>query len=545
MAAGQAINPAMKRALQVLFAISFLLTGAPARGNAAVEDSPLRLARLFPRHTQIYAESEISALASLDELLGRLAHPFLPAEDGQGLSLRASLDALLPGDVSLKEQSTLFGERIALGIARFELATSTQLLAIEIRDAGELRRLLDEALAEQLAEGELRVDESEQGRRRYLPASALLGSAYEIRADALLIASAASAFLAEDEATLRENQRLLAAHANLPAPPYDGVLLVDGEALLLRALGEALVDPALGELLPPLGRRWPMLIAALGDGALGFQRADADQPHRIDLALRPRPVAGADFPAISHAALPQDAIAAPMMAAIPAAPALALFGRNLGADIEQFLATITGWSGWLAAADALREDLLILPHLRSLLALALQTAAGLALEADLLAHLRGDYALYLSERLPDFALLSESADHGATAATFAQLRNSLEFYDAASDHFRPPLALPANWPAESLALWLGWQGETAVLRHGLPSAAPGNPSFRENRSAMALVKARLPNSQTLLYLDGARLRDWLAAIDPALGTLAGLGEAALSLRWQEGVFALRLLLPAS
>ena len=532
----------MKTSFRILITLSVLLWFAPARASLATGQPPLRLAHLFPQNTQIYAESDLSALNSLDVLLRRLSQPLLPAADGQGLSLRGSLEALLPGEISL--QAHLFGDHIALGIARFELATSTQLLAIEIRDPAALRQLLDEALADRLATGELRIVDEAADRRRYMPASALLGSAYEIGADALLIASAASAFRPEGEPSLRDNQRLLATREDLPAPPYDATLLIDGEALLLRALGEALADPLLADLLPPLGRRWPNLIAAVGDGALGFRKGRADQPHRIDLAIRPRPVPGADFPAISYPAPPLDVISASLAAEIPSAPALALFGRHLGADIDQLLATVSGWANWLAAADALRDDLQILPRLRSLLALALRASAGLALDADLLAHLRGDYAFYLNERPPGFALLSESADREEIAAAFAQLRSSLAFYDASRDRFRPSLALPAIWPAQSLALWLGWQGEYAGISHEPWSAAPDRPSFRDDQTAMALVAARLPGSQLLLYLDGARLRKWLLALDPGLAPLAGLGEAAFSFRWQDGIFALRLLLPA-
>ena len=113
---------------------------------------------------------------------------------------------------------------------------------------------LEQALAPELASGALRRISQPDGSLRYLTTSVLLGTAYELRADALLIATAASALLTEGAPTLLENERLLAAYANLPAADYEAALLIEGEVLLLRAPGRSVREPG----------RWPSCCPRLG-----------------------------------------------------------------------------------------------------------------------------------------------------------------------------------------------------------------------------------------------------------------------------------------
>ena len=513
-------------------------------GRTRANEGPLQLARHFPANTQIYAESDLSALATLDSLLLRFLQPFIAA--GDLFSLEESLIAIVPGGLPPTEGAGIYGARVAIGVAQFELATSTQLLALEIRDPTAARQLLEQALAPELASGALRRISQPDGSLRYLTTSVLLGTAYELRADALLIATAASALLTEGAPTLLENERLLAAYANLPAADYEAALLIEGEVLLLRALGEAFVNPTLAKLLPPLGRRWPALISALGDGAFGLRRVGDDGLHQIDLAIRPRPDDAAGFPTIDFTAAPVDTITLELAPQIAAESALALIGSNLGADVDQLIATVAGWSGWLATADALPADLGWLPAIEALLPLALRALTELDLQEDLLAWLRGDYALILADEPPNFTLVSNSADPAATASTFEQLRASLEFYDPATDTFQPPLALPPAWAKSELALQLHIDGALASLKQGPIARLTKMPNTTsDDETKAALLAHRLPGAQLLLYLDGARLATWLEAFDPTLARLDALGQAALSLRWRDGVFALRLLLPGS
>ena len=385
------------------------------------------------------------------------------------------------------------------------------------------------------------------GSLRYLPASALLGTAYELRADALLISTAASALLAEGAPTLLENERLLAAYADLPAADYEAVLLIEGEALLLRALGEAFVNPTLAKLLPPLGRRWPVLISALGDGALGLRRIGDDELHQIDLVVRPRPNDTAGFPTIDFTTAPEDMITLNLTSRIDVESALALFGSNLGTDVDQLIATIAGWASWLAAVDALPADLGWLPAIEALLPLALRALTELDLQKDLLAWLRGDYALILADKPPNFSLVSDSIDPAVAASTFEQLRASLDFYEPETDTFRPPLVLPSAWATSELALQLQIDASLALLMQEAATHLPATPAIAisDDQTVAALLAHRLPDAQLLLYLDGARLAGWLEAFEPTLARLDALGQVALSLRWQDGVFALRLLLPGS
>ena len=214
-------------------------------------------------------------------------------------------------------------------------------------------------------------------------------------------------------------------------------------------------------------------------------------------------------------------------------------------SISSSLRSLVGRVGWRRRT----RYLLILgwlPAIDALLPLALRTLTELDLQEDLLAWLRGDYALILTDEPPNFTLVSNSADPAATASTFEQLRASLEFYDPATDTFRPLLALPPAWAKSELALQLHIDGALASLKQGPIARLTKMPNTTsDDETKAALLAHRLPGAQLLLYLDGARLATWLEAFDPTLARLDALGQAALSLRWRDGVFALRLLLPGS
>lgn len=509
-------------------------------GQIRATESPLQLATHFPTSTQIYAESELTSLAILDSFWQR----FLPlfGEEGNPFSLEKGLATILPDGLHPYEAASIYGNRVALGIADFELATSSQLLALEIVDPITARQLLEEAFAPELAGGSLRRIVQQNGNVRYLPESTLLGISYELRSNALLIASAAKAMRNEGEPSLLENERLLAAHDNLPPAEYETLLLVDGEALLLRALGEALVNPTLAEILPSLGRNWLTLITALGDGAIGLRRVSENQQYEIILAIRPIPNTTATFPRIEFTTVPQDEVTIDPTSQIPENTALALLGENLGTDVDQLVATIAAWAGWLTAADALPTDLGWLPTLDILLPLALRALTGLDLEEDLLSWMRGDYLLILEEQPPNFTLVSHSTDPVLTKITFENLRNSLDFYDPETDVFRPPLALPLAWVNRELALQLLIADKVAILKHvsaPVPATAPAN-TVNINTN-VSLLTHRLPGSQLLLYFDAMHLANWLEAFDPALARIDALGRNAFALRWQDGLFTVQWL----
>ena len=488
--------------------------------------------------TQIYAESEISSLATIDSFIQRWLRIF--SENGAILfSLENGLISVFPGSRQPATTADFLGNRVAFGIAEFELATSTQLLALEIVNHELARHWLEESLATELENGALLHIELPQGVNRYQPESVLLGTAYEIHEDVLLIASAAKAFRDVGEPTIWENERLLSSYEQLPMLDYPAILLLEGETLLLRALGEAMVNPTIAEILPPLGRNWLNLIDALGDAAVGFRPIAGTQLFEVILAIQNQPGQSDSLPKIEFSSLTQDELRIDFALPSPQDTALVLLGNNLGADVDQLLTTITSWSGWLASVDALPDDLIWLTTLKTLLSFALRTTSELDWEKDLLEWMRGPYVLTLKEGPPNFSLQTRSVNPLKTKASFQQLKESLNFYDPINDVFSPSLELPSSWEMNTLELQLFTDGQWAHLRQ-LPSDA-SVPDQELDSNIDRYLNHRLPSSQLFLFLEGGKLAEWAYAIDPSLANIKELGEMAISLQWQAPIIMIQWL----
>ena len=516
-----------------LFSCLFLII-SPSQA----EERSLHLADHFPVDTQIYAESEISSLANIDSFIKRWLRIF---SEGEAVlfSLVDGINSVIPGSQQPATTANFLGNRVAFGIAEFELATSTQLLALEIINRELARHWLEESLAAELENGALLHIELPQGVNRYQPESELLGTAYEIHEDVLLIASAAKAFRDVGESTLWENERLLSSYEKLPLLYYPSILLLEGETLLLRALGEAMVNPTIAEILPPLGRNWLTLIDALGDAAVGFRPIAGTQLFEVVLAIQTQPGHSDSLPKIEFSSVPQDELRIDYTLPSPQDTALVLLGNNLGADVDQLLTTITSWSGWLASVDALPDDLFWLTTLKTILSFALRTTSELDWEKDLLEWMRGPYELTLKEGPPNFSLKSRSVNPMKTEASFQQLRETLNFYDPINDVFTPSLELPSSWEMNTLELQLFTDGQWAHLRQ-VPSEAPF-PDQVNDSNIHRYLNHRLPNSQLFLFLEGEKLTEWAHAIDPSLANIIELGEMAISLQWQEPIIMIQWL----
>ena len=502
------------------------------------EERSLHLADHFPVDTQIYAESEISSLATIDSFIERWLRIF--SENGADLfSLENGLNSVIPGSRQPATTADFLGNRVAFGIAEFELATSTQLLALEIVNPELARHWLEESLAAEIENGALLHIELPQGVNRYQPESELLGTAYEIHEDVLLIASAAKAFRDVGEPTLWENERLLASYEQLPMLDYPAILLLKGETLLLRALGEAMVNPTIAEILPPLGRNWLTLIEALGDAAVGFRPIPGTQLFEVVLAIQIQPGQSDNLPKIEFSSVTQDELSIDFAFPSPQDTALVLLGNNLGADVDQLLTTITSWSGWLASVDALPDDLLWLTTLKTILSFALRTSSELDWGKDLLEWLRGPYVLTLKERPPNFSLQTRTANPMKTESSFQQLKETLNFYDPINDVFTPSLELPSSWEMNTLELQLFTDGQWAHLRQ-LPSDA-SVPDQELDSNIYRYLNHRLPSSQLFLFLKGEKLDEWAYANDPSLANIKELGDMAISLQWHAPIIMIQWL----
>lgn len=502
------------------------------------EELPLHLANHFPLDTQIYAESEISSLVTIDSFIQRWLRIF--SDDGEILfSLEDGLNSIIPGNQQPATTANFLGNRVALGVAEFELATSTQLLALEITNKELARHWLEESLAAELENGSLLHIELPQGINRYQPESELLGTAYEIHEDVLLIASAAKAFRDVGEPTFWENERLVSSYEKLPLRDYPSILLLEGETLLLRALGEAMVNPAIAEILPPLGRNWLTLIDALGDAAVGFRPIVGTQLFEVVLTIQTKPSQSNSLPKIEFSSATQDELSIDPAIQLPQDTALLLFGNNLGTDIDQLLTTITSWSGWLAFINALPDDLVWLTTLKTLLSFALRTTSELDWEKDLLDWMRGPYELELKDEPPYFSLRTLSVNPLKTEASFRQLKGSLNFYDPINDMFIPSFELPSSWEINTLELQLFTDGQWAHLRQAPSDALVPNQEIDSNTHRY--INHRLPNSQLFLFLEGEKLVEWAYAIDPSLANINELGEMAISLKWQEPIITAQWL----
>ena len=507
-------------------------------GQSEAAERSLQLAHHFPMNTQIYAESKISSLTTIDTFIQRWLWVFSGSES-LVLSLEDGLAAAFPGNREPIMAANFLGNRVAIGIAEFEQATSTQLLALKIDDSESARQWLEEALAVELQNGSLRQNALPQGAVRYQPDSELLGTAYEIHDDVLLIASAVTAFRTAGEPTLRENSRLLSAFTELPALDYPAILLLEGEMLLLRALGEAMAQPAIANILPPLGRNWLTLIAALGDAAVGFRPIAGTQLFEVVLAIQSRPSPPGNLPTLEFPSDPQDVLRIDTASQFPYDTALLILGHNLGADVEQLLGTISAWAGWFASYNALPDELAWLTTLETLLPFALRTTAQLSWDLDLLEWMRGPYEIVLRDEPPEFSLKTLSASPAKTKAVFQQLKEALDFYDPSDDVFQPAIALPASWGNDTLELQLFMAGQWAHLRQLPANILSANPPVHPTLHQYGIH--RLPGSQLFLFLAGEKLEDWAAAIDPSLANLKDLGELALSLQWQEPIFMIQFL----
>ena len=502
------------------------------------EELPLHLANHFPVDTQIYAESEISSLVTIDSFIQRWLRIF--SDDGEILfSLEDGLNSVIPGNRQLATTANFLGNRVALGIAEFELATSTQLLALEITSNELARHWLEESLAAELENGALLHIELPQGVNRYQPESELLGTAYEIHEDVLLIASAAKAFRDVGEPTLWENERLLSSFEKLPMRDYPSILLLEGETLLLRALGEAMGNPAIAEILPPLGRNWLTLIDALGDAAVGFRPVVGTQLFEVVLTIQTKPGQSDSLPKIEFSSVTQDELSINPVIQFPQDTALMLLGNNLGADVDQLLTTIASWSGWLASINALPDDLVWLPTLKTMLSFALRTTSELDWEKDLLEWMRGPYELELKDEPPNFSLKTQSVNPSKTERSFQQLKGSLNFYDPINDMFIPSFELPSSWEIDTLELQLFTDGQWVHLRQAPSDALAPNQEIDSN--IPRYLNHRLPNSQLFLFLEGEKLVEWAYAIDPSLANINELGEMAISLQWQEPIITIQWL----
>ncbi|MCY4106823.1 MAG: hypothetical protein OXG02_08985 [Chloroflexi bacterium] len=519
------------------FAILFCLFIVFSQSHA--QEPGLSLARHFPQETQIYAESEFHSLAAIDAFSERL-WALVSANESLPFSLHEGWSALLPGEASPATWAERLGDRVALGIADFAMATSTQLLALEITDFEATRQWLDDSLAAELSEGSIQRLVLPGRAVRYQPESELLGIAYEIHADVLLIASASKAFRAEDEATLWQNDALIRAYENGTTDGAAAILLVDGEALLLRALGEAMAQPAIAGSLPPLGQNWPVLIDAIGDAVLTFRHMAESQLYEIILNVTTNPKVEESFPSVEFSWLPEDELQLPTDWSLPPGTALAVSGNDLGNDLDQWMATISAWAGWLADSESLPPNLAWLATLETWLPWLIRSETGLEWESDLRAWMRGPYLALWEDEPPHFSLITRSVDSRAAETAFQQLRATLDFYDPGEAVFRPPLSLPPAWGSTPLAIHLQWDGQQAHLH----ATTEGNPSTEESGPDAAIhrfLNHRLPAAQLWLYLNGARLADWASAIDPSLGIIETLGDMSFALRWDWPVFTIQWL----
>lgn len=507
------------------------------------EEQRLSLAHFFPQETQIYAESDFHSLAAIDALIEDLLRLFSAeegsADEGAPFSLQDGWSALLPGDDSPAIWAERLGDRVALGIADFALATSTQLLALEITDFEDTRQLLEETLAAELTDGSFQRRILPGDAVRYQPESELLGIAYEIHADVLLIASASKAFRADGEATLWQNDALIRAYENGANDDPDAILLVDGEALLLRALGEAMAQPVFADGLPDLGQNWPVLIDAIGDAMLAFRQIDDTHLYEIVLNVSTNPNITESFPRIDHSWQIEDQMHIPTDWTLPSDTALAIIGNDLGADIEQLIATISAWAGWLNANGSLPMNLAWLVTLETLLPWLIRSETGLEWERDLLSWMRGPYVGMMKDEPPHFSLISGSEDSRATTSAFQQLRETLTFYDPDEAVYRPPLAMPPSWGSAPLEIHLRWDGQQAQL-HTMPRRNPLSEP-EPDAAIHHFLKHRLPAAQLWLYLNGERFADWAITIDPSFGVIQMLGEMSFTLRWDRPVFTIQWL----
>lgn len=560
----------MKKILLLCLLLVFSLGALPAAANPLQSpvDNFTGLAAYFSAEAPMFLamRTDDAYLDELDAVIGHVAKA-LPGVIPPNFSVKQLYD--LPVDSSRTVGQAIrpwLGSAAAVGIngSPETLMSSTPPLLIVVE-------ITDRAAAETFWSGMLGSSyntETVNGYTVYTPNNRFISGSVAVGDKVLLISLSNSITPEMPRESLAQSARFTGALAQMPADSYNILVYSDAASFTIASMQQmfSTSNPRMAAIYKVFNELFDALLSAQGPQMIGFTTLDG-RTLTMDMAQMRGDTSKLEALGL-NLYFASDPVDVNFAARVPADAPLVLQGSNIGPMMINGIKNFRTLGDYLQDQGIVRDllitqfvdpenaelanDLINIGHLITFFELSFAGMTGLNFENDVLAWMDGDFASYLrivpSEKLliaPDFAVIVESSDAQAPAATISKLVDALNQYrlkpSVSSDGstiifsdllrwFAPPYARNQFSGITELDLLLGSRGSLAAfgtrraVEYSLSSDTGGlaaDPSF------IAAQAYFLPGAQSIAYANLNPLVPVLerTRLDPMAAALLGLFES--------------------